>query len=154
MHNGLAKNLFLAGLVIATLGLLSHVLMSLRKGPTPVEKTIVKKVEDPEPQPHGLIKEALMPKQSELEDCYENFLRTKPEVSEGSITINWLIDAQGSVLSTELAKSEIENASLTECVLEKLKGLSFAPPPEHRQTVLAYKLRFKRKTQAALNFGE
>lgn len=152
MFNRLSKNLSLVVLLAATLALLSLMLLHLRHPQT--EKTTTENIEYKKPRPHGMLKAALMPHQSDLEFCYESFLKTKPVPSEGAVTVHWLVNSDGVVLSTELGKNELTDASFTDCLLEKLKNMSFPAPPEGRQMILSYKFHFRREPQASLKFEE
>lgn len=155
MQKQLSKNLLLFVLGVGTIAILIYIVQNLGNDRLAApQKKFVKKIQSTDPSPRGLVKEALLPKQTELEFCYENFLKTKPEVAEGTVTLRWLIDADGTVLSAQLEKSDLENEVLTGCILEKLNGLSFSPPPGLRKTEVSYKLKFRPETQAALNFSE
>lgn len=153
MQKELSKKLMSLSMLLGTVAILSYVVMHLNKSiPEKPAKNIVKKEQTEKPNRKGLIREALIAHQNELENCYQNFLLKKPEVAEGSVTVSWLIDAEGSVLSTQLAQSEFQDESLASCILEKVAGVKFGPPPERQTTQLAHKFRFKRRAAASLAF--
>lgn len=153
MRTNLPRTVSIAALYVGTLGLLSALLMHLHR-PSPSLPVKDPKSVIAEKKPRGLLKEALMPRQSEIEDCYESFLRGHPPVAEGAVSVKWLVNPQGAVLSTEITQSELNNEKLQLCLMEKLQGIHFAPPPGQRETWIGYKFHFRRRAQASLSFSD
>ncbi len=62
---------------------------------------------------------------------------------EGEVVVDFTIGAQGEVVSSSIKKSDIDNAALKTCMLEKIKTWRFPAPKGAVQVKVSYPFRFK-----------
>ena len=88
-------------------------------------------------------------RQDKLEACYENFLKTKPQVDEGTLVVRWDINSKGQVSTTKVVESDLKDKKFTNCVIESLKQAHFPQTATYPKSV-AHKYNFKRRSPASL----
>lgn len=76
---------------------------------------------------------------SEVRKCYENRLRTKPELS-GKLVLQWDINRDG-VVANPMASQALD-AEVDNCVIDKLKTWKFPEPPNNRVAKVSYPFVF------------
>ena len=81
-----------------------------------------------------------------MQQCYNQFLASnpKPEVTDGRITVDWQVTAEGKVLSPEVVTSDINNQVLEACLISNIKSWQFPPPPSGKNTYVEHKFKFKK----------
>jgi hypothetical protein len=99
----------------------------------------------------GAIKEAMATFNSQFESCYDAFLHTEPEKSEGSVVVNWIIGKNGEVESPTVMKSELKNQELHDCLTQQLQSLKFAAPVDG-EVAVAHKFNFMKRSPAQVVF--
>ena len=74
-----------------------------------------------------------------VRDCYDA-QRKKDPTLKGSLTIHFVIDPEGYVMSAELNKerSEIQSPEVADCAIRLIKGLKFPPSSRGMETVVNY----------------
>lgn len=90
--------------------------------------------------------------EDELQTCYQNFLRTEPKVDEGTVEVHWLLDKRGKISSMQMVHSDLEDDTFTKCLLERIKKMTFRPPPQAKPTLVAHKFKFHKRAIASLDF--
>ncbi len=63
-----------------------------------------------------------------MERCYQKALEKKPNV-QGEATFQLAIDSRGRVTKVNLVSSKINDKNLEQCIIQKVKELTF-PIPE------------------------
>ncbi len=76
---------------------------------------------------------------SEVRKCYENRLRTKPDLS-GKLILNWEINRDG-VVANPVASVPLDK-EVDNCVIDKLKKWKFPEPPNNRVASVSYPFEF------------
>lgn len=99
----------------------------------------------------GMLLEAQL-HEEELQTCYQNFLRTEPKVDEGTVEVHWLLDKRGKISTMQMVHSDLENDAFTKCLLERIKKMTFRPPPQAKPTLVAHKFKFHKRAIASLDF--
>ena len=76
--------------------------------------------------------------------CYEATQKDIPNL-QGSMTIKFVLDAEGGVKSAELNpdRSEIKATSIVTCAIAELKKLKFPPHEKGMETTVNYPFNFK-----------
>ncbi|AFM11676.1 AgmX/PglI C-terminal domain-containing protein [Turneriella parva] len=85
----------------------------------------------------GPVKNRIQKGYGELHTCYLEYLKTNPQLKDGSVTLDWQIDTNGDTLKPEVVRSDIKNAPFENCLAAKIARWQFAPTPvvkyvEHR----------------------
>jgi hypothetical protein len=84
---------------------------------------------------------------TEAENCYRETLNQDPSV-QGHVTVVWKVDHTGKALNARLAKSEVANSFLEECLLNHLKSLTFPAQPRFHPVEVEYEFDFQRQAKA------
>jgi hypothetical protein len=86
---------------------------------------------------HGLgpepIRRVVLAHRGALQACFELESRKDPGLG-GSITVDWVIDANGSVSDARMAESTMHNQRVEGCVVNEVRSWRF-PPSDGRSTV-------------------
>lgn len=90
------------------------------------------------------LKNSLARQAPSLRACYETFLQDEPDVFEGKVTIDFRIDGDGNVLSPGIVASDLDSDTFADCLVARLAGFAFPPPPDHQKTYAAHTFLFKR----------
>ena len=70
-----------------------------------------------------------------IELCYQKALEKKPNI-QGDVTLQLIIDSKGQVIKVSLVSSKLNNKNLEQCIIQKIKELTF-PTPEGTEKVNA-----------------
>ena len=90
------------------------------------------------------MRNALSRQAAALRGCYDAFLADEPDVAEGKVTIDFQIDPDGKVLAPGIVESELEGDALADCLVARVAGFAFPPPPDHRKAYAAHTFYFKK----------
>ena len=90
------------------------------------------------------VAKSLKKKNSEIQKCYNNFLKTNPKKTDGSVDLDWQIDKDGKVLVPEIVGSDLANTGLNDCIRSVIASIKFPPPPSGNITYIDYKYHFKK----------
>ena len=99
---------------------------------------------------HGSVQEANLNKNSELQACYESFLKREPKVEEGMVEVHWMLGKSGKISDMKLIHRELEDQTFTGCLLEKIKKMTFHPPIQ--PAIVAHKFNFHKRTPANVDY--
>ncbi len=102
----------------------------------------------------GILLEAGLGREDALQSCYEAFLKREPRVDEGVVEMHWMLDKRGKVSSMEMMHSDLADPEFKSCLLEKMKKMTFKPPPKAIPTLVAHKFNFHKRSPASLNFRQ
>jgi len=102
----------------------------------------------------GILLEAGLGREDELQNCYEAFLKREPKIDEGVVEMHWMLDPRGKISSMEMVHTDLEDADFTQCLLEKMKKMTFKPPPKARPTLVAHKFNFHKRASSSLDFKQ
>lgn len=109
-----------------------------------------RKAEDP--YLAGPVKNAILKAAPSLQQCYLDLLKTKPKVTAGKLHLDWQIDQEGKVLEAGVVQNQLESPAFGDCVVQKLNGIHFPPPPFGQNKYVEHSLFFK--DEAALKEDE
>jgi len=109
-----------------------------------------RKAEDP--YLSGPVKNAILKAAPSLQQCYLDLLKTKPSVTSGKLHLDWQINKEGKVLEAGVVQNQLENKAFGDCVVQKIAGLHFPPPPFGQTKYVEHSLFFK--DEAALKEAE
>jgi len=70
---------------------------------------------------------------SGMERCYQKALEKKPNI-QGEATFQLVIDSSGRVTKVDLVSSKLNDRNLEQCIIQKVKELTF-PTPEGTEKV-------------------
>lgn len=87
------------------------------------------------------VKNTLTKSAKEFQECYLEYLKTKPTKTSLQVKIDWQIQANGSASSAGVINSEDE--SVGKCLVSKINEVNFPPPPEGRPYYVAHTFTFK-----------
>ena len=100
-----------------------------------------KKEEDP--YIANQVKNRIIKNAAEIQSCYKEFLKEKPEVKAGLMIVDWQISAEGKVKSPEVVSSVFKSDGFKKCMVDKVNELEFPPPPSGFSKYVAHKFYFK-----------
>lgn len=93
------------------------------------------------------VKNTLTKAGKEFQECYLDYLKTKPVNQSVQIKADWQIENDGRTKSADVISSE--NEVLGKCLVSKINNLTFPPPPEGRPYYVAHTFNFKTVEQLA-----
>jgi Ca-activated chloride channel family protein len=85
--------------------------------------------------PKETIQKILKQQIPSIELCYQKALEKKPNI-QGDVTLQLIIDSKGQVIKVSLVSSKLNNKNLEQCIIQKIKELTF-PTPEGTEKVNA-----------------
>ena len=75
--------------------------------------------------------------------CYEQGLQLNSSLS-GRVAVFWVIDADGRVKSARIKKTSLNNKSVEDCILNRLRTWKFPIPENSKETPVSYPFLLKR----------
>jgi len=99
-----------------------------------------------EPSPYHAkeVRNTITKKQNMLQTCYLNFLKTKPEKTDGKSHLDWMIQSKGDVTKVEVIRSELDNEPFLKCLTREIATWKFPPPPAGSPTYVDHEFHFKK----------
>ncbi|TGM43978.1 TonB-dependent receptor [Leptospira biflexa] len=83
---------------------------------------------------------------NKIQNCYLDYLKTKPSIEEGKIQFDWQIEPDGDPTKIELIHSDFSSNILTECIQNEIGSWEFPPPTERsHNTYVDYTFHFKKE---------
>lgn len=76
--------------------------------------------------------------------CYEDSYKNDNTL-EGKIVITWNIDSEGTVLKSWIKSTKMNNKNVEDCLLEKVKTLTFPKAPQGTVAEVQYPFIFQGK---------
>ncbi|WCL50544.1 AgmX/PglI C-terminal domain-containing protein [Leptospira sp. GIMC2001] len=89
------------------------------------------------------VNNALRKKANSIQECYNEYLKQKPDLTEGFVEIDWNIQENGSVKKAEIVSSNLSSDNFHRCILNTITKIEFPLPPTGMQTYATYKYNFK-----------
>jgi pSer/pThr/pTyr-binding forkhead associated (FHA) protein len=74
--------------------------------------------------------------------CYERELNRNPDL-QGKIVLEWDIGERGRVMRGKVSSNDMGNKAVGECILDRLKTLTFPEPPTANEVTVSYPFFFK-----------
>lgn len=145
-------NKFLVG-IIGILGMILIVnIYYMKKQQDRFEKTILEiqysqsqgKDKKADPYKEIAVNNTLKKIAPEIQKCYNIFIETNPEKTDGFVEIDWIVFPEGKVKKVELVNSDLNSDVLNACIFTKIQNTEFPPPPFSTETYLTYKYNFKK----------
>lgn len=65
----------------------------------------------------------------DIQKCYLDYLKIEREQKEGTITVLFLLNEDGSVSKSSVIKNEFSDDEFGQCAAQKIASYHFAPPP-------------------------
>jgi len=105
--------------------------------------------------PRHVIQRIVRRRTNELRGCYNDELRMDPNVS-GRISIQFLIDGAGRVVTAGVKESTVRNPTMEACVVRAIETWEFPNPPGGGAVVVTYPFTFStwKSQQLASQRGE
>jgi hypothetical protein len=97
----------------------------------------------PSPYHAREVRNTITKRQNMLQPCYLNFLKTKPEKTDGMLHLDWMIQSNGHVKDVEEISSELQNKPFSQCLTREIAKWKFPPPPAGLPTYVDHEFRFK-----------
>jgi len=91
--------------------------------------------------PKAMVKSYIATKMGAIISCYEKGLRANPDLS-GKVKVAFLIQPTGGVLGARVDDSSLNNSSVEECILNKIKNWQFPPAKGGGSTKVVYPFVF------------
>ncbi|HLV61212.1 MAG TPA: AgmX/PglI C-terminal domain-containing protein, partial [Fredinandcohnia sp.] len=88
-----------------------------------------------------LIRRVIQANHGKFRYCYENELVRNPRLS-GRIAVRFQIDAQGKVTFANVASTTMNNAAVENCVVARIRGLTFPMPQGGGVALVTYPFLF------------
>lgn len=76
-----------------------------------------------------------------IKSCYQSQIAAFPNLG-GKVLVKFVISAEGSVTSAEIAGSSLANAEVESCILYSFKRMTFAAPDDGGVVIVSYPLIF------------
>ncbi len=73
------------------------------------------------------VRKVLKEQLSSIRLCYQKALEKQPDI-QGGMTLQVVIDSKGRVAKVSLVSSKLNDAHLEQCIVQKIKELTFSPP--------------------------
>ncbi|MBX7114203.1 MAG: AgmX/PglI C-terminal domain-containing protein [Myxococcaceae bacterium] len=89
-----------------------------------------------------LIRESIRKAKSAIRACYEYALTTRPNLA-GKLTVRFTFGADGVVRGAEAAESSLDDALMTQCVLNRIRGIAFPRSAAAAQYTIHYPFLFR-----------
>jgi hypothetical protein len=92
------------------------------------------------------IQTIILARRDEARACYDKELKKNPNISEGDLVIEWVIDPKGNPndVKVNTAKSQITEQAVATCIIDIIKKIKFSESPRGFQTTTNYPFNFKR----------
>lgn len=91
--------------------------------------------------PRSEIQRVIREATGQVRYCYERALAQEPTL-EGTIRVRFVIAPNGSVTSASVTDSTMGKPDMEECVLQRVRALTFPPPDNGAEVVVNYPFRF------------
>lgn len=103
----------------------------------------------PEDDPYlvNQVKNTIVKRSGGIQDCYNEFLESKPEKFEGRVKMDWKIEADGAVSGAEKVTAEFGDEKLWNCMKAEISKWEFPDPPGGQQKYVAHKFFFKKNDE-------
>ncbi|WP_224246229.1 adventurous gliding motility protein GltG [Hyalangium gracile] len=89
-----------------------------------------------------LIRQVIQRNRSQIRFCYESQLTKYPKLA-GKVAVKFVINAEGRVVSSEVAQSTASNAELESCVAGRVRTWQFPKPKGGGVVIVTYPFIFK-----------
>lgn len=115
--------------------------------PTDPNAPLAKKTQGKETDPYEKeqVKNTLSKSTSQFQECYLDYLKSKPKKESVFTKLDWQIDASGKAFQVGIVTTESE--SISKCLVQKIETIQFPPPPEGRPFYVAHNFNFKTMEQ-------
>ncbi|MFY0564963.1 AgmX/PglI C-terminal domain-containing protein [Archangium lansingense] len=94
------------------------------------------------PLDRELIRRVIQLNRSQVRYCYEHLLNRYPSLS-GKVSVRFVISAEGSVVTSDVAQATTDNSELEKCVAGKVRGWVFPKLKGGGSVVVTYPFLFK-----------
>lgn len=88
------------------------------------------------------LRAAMGPVRAQAGRCYEETLRAHPE-AQGRVLVEFVLDGEGRVRSAQATEAPSVLASVASCVVEAVRGVTFAVPPGSGTLTVRYPFDFR-----------
>lgn len=91
------------------------------------------------------VKNTLRKHAIELQKPWLDYLAMKPNVTQGSLEVDWQIDPQGKVEEPNVVFSDFPQDELGESILKILGTIRFPPPPFNQKIYMSHLFKFEKE---------
>ncbi|MDH5719726.1 MAG: AgmX/PglI C-terminal domain-containing protein [Spirochaetia bacterium] len=97
-----------------------------------------------DPYAENQVKNTVVKNYGDAQTCFNEFLKTNPEQTDGKIKIDWQIDEDGQVINPQLVSFDFKSEALSNCLINKMKAWRFPAPPFEKPYYAFHTFRFKK----------
>jgi TonB family protein len=97
-----------------------------------------------DPYKDEAVKNTIRKQAPDIQKLWLSHLAQQPTLTEGTVEVDWQIDANGEVRQAALVHSDFADAALGQGVLKVLQATRFPPPPGGVPTYMAHTFKFKK----------
>lgn len=101
-----------------------------------------------EPYKEEAVKDTIRKQALEIQKPWLTYLAGKPAKTEGVVTLDWTIGADGKPAQMAVVHSDFESADFNKGVREAMANIVFPPPPGGQPYYLKHRLFFKQDPNA------
>lgn len=91
------------------------------------------------------VKNTVRKQANAIQQLWLAHLKQQAAVTEGSVEVDWQIDADGSVVDIGVVHSDFADSTLNRGVVKVIQATRFPPPPGKERIYIAHKFKFKKE---------
>ncbi|EPG73958.1 hypothetical protein LEP1GSC058_3041 [Leptospira fainei serovar Hurstbridge str. BUT 6] len=89
------------------------------------------------------VKNTILKNSGKIQECYNEYLETRPRATTGITQVDWRIDIYGNVLIPEIVRSNFTEEKFKTCLTEKISLWIFPPPSVEKY--VSHKFSFEKR---------
>ena len=93
------------------------------------------------------IKNTIMKNRGDIIECYNTFITTNPEMTDGPLKVDFQIDDDGDVLSSEKVSGPFVDETFIQCVTNTITKWKFPEPNIATPVYAEHTFHFKRREE-------
>lgn len=153
MKNSSAKTFLLGTSLLINTALVGYLVVTHhRRSPIPIE---ARKKTGSETKPERIASvTGARPgfKRDQLQGCYNALIQRTPEISDGSVHLQFTLDTTGGIENLQLMRSSLGDADFNQCVIDEVKAQRFPASTHLAGQTISHKFNFHRKDPTQLDF--
>lgn len=77
-----------------------------------------------------------------FQKCYQDHMKSEPEIKMGRIVFNWIITPEGKVRSPNIVHNPFKSATFEACISRVVAFMTFPAPPSGQEKVVKHTFNF------------
>ncbi len=102
--------------------------------------------------PAGMLDEATLKDDSAVQFCYDSFLKRAPQVSEGTVVMQWMFTDEGRTQFLNLVRSDLDDEPFLNCLTDTIRNTRWPASDPRAGKLINHKFKFHIKTPSAMQF--